>query len=209
MLKPLLSREPLQGKSMLEIGCGRGDFSCWMAKNTGANITAADMSAVAVAKGRQFAECSGLCISWEVMDIQSIAHANDSFDYVVSCETVEHVLDPQQALKEVARVLKPGGKLFLTTPNYFNFIGLYRGYMRLKGQRYTETGQPINNLVLLPRTARWIRKAGLRILSAESRGLYLPLPGRPWTLLDRVEQPRKFTKWVGLHSLVIAQKPVN
>jgi 2-polyprenyl-3-methyl-5-hydroxy-6-metoxy-1,4-benzoquinol methylase len=206
MLKPLLASEPLDGKTLLEIGCGRGDFSCWLAKNTRARTTAADMSAVAIGKGREFGNAAGLSIDWELTDIQSIAHPSNCFDYVISCETIEHVQDPQRAVKELARVLKPGGKLFLTTPNYLNLIGLYRGYLRLKGQRYTETGQPINRFVLLPRTIRWIRTSGLRILRAESRGLYLPIPGRPWTLLDTVERPRSLTKWIGLHSLAIAQK---
>jgi 2-polyprenyl-3-methyl-5-hydroxy-6-metoxy-1,4-benzoquinol methylase len=206
MLKPVLLRENLAHKKVLEIGCGRGDFSCWLAQNTNAELTAADFSHTAVAKGRDFAAPIGLKIRWQVMDIQSIAYPDAAYDFVISSETIEHVSDPAHAVRELARVLKPGGKLFLTTPNYLNFIGLYRGYMRLKGTPFTETGQPINHFVVLPNTRRWVQSAGLRVLHAESRGIYLPIPGRPWTESAWLDRPRVFTRWLGLHSMVVAQK---
>lgn len=206
MLKPHLLREDLSGKRVLEIGCGRGDFSCWLAQNTKAQLTAADFSPVGVQMGRNFAAALGLNIHWQVMDIQSIGHADGTFDLAISCETIEHVPDPALAVRELARVLKPGGKLFLTTPNYLNAMGLYRGYMRLKGTPFTETGQPINNFVTLPQTRQWVRDAGLQLLLAESSGMYLPIPGRPWTRTEWLDRPRALTRWLGLHSLVIAQK---
>jgi SAM-dependent methyltransferase len=156
--------------------------------------------------GRDFAASLGLSIQWQVMDIQSIAHLEATFDIVISCETVEHVPNPAKAIHELARILKPGGKLFLTTPNYLNAMGMYRGYMRLKGTPFTETGQPINNFVLLPRTRQWVLDAGLRLLHVESRGIYLPIPGRPWTKMEWLDRPRILTRWLGLHSLVIAEK---
>jgi len=206
MLKPALLREDLAGKEVLEIGCGRGDFSCWLARNTQARLTAADFSHTAIAKGRDYGSSLGLNIRWQVTDIQSIAHPKAAFDFVISSETIEHVPDPARAVSELSRILKPGGKLFLTTPNYLNLIGLYRGYMRIKGTPFTETGQPINKFVMLPRTRAWVQRAGLRILHSESRGIYLPLPGRPWTESPVLDHPRFFTRWLGLHSLVIAQK---
>jgi 2-polyprenyl-3-methyl-5-hydroxy-6-metoxy-1,4-benzoquinol methylase len=207
MLKPFLLAEDLRGKRVLEIGCGRGGFSCWLAKNCGPELTAADFSPAGVKMGRDYAASLGLPVRWQVMDIQSIAHPNATFDCVISCETIEHVPNPALALRELARVLKPGGKLFLTTPNYFNAMGLYRGYMRLKGTPFTEGGQPINNFVTLPRTLRWVRDAGLKLCHTDSRGMYLPIPGRPWTLADWLDHPRLLTRWLGLHSLVIATRP--
>ncbi len=50
-------------------------------------------------------------------DGEKIPFENNTFDYVISCMVIEHVLDIYSYLKEMYRVLKPGGYLYLTTPN--------------------------------------------------------------------------------------------
>lgn len=200
----------LIGKKVLEIGCGRGDFACWLASQPEhpLEIIAADFAATVVQKGRAFGAQLGLSgIIWEITDIQAIAHPDASFDTVISCETVEHVPDPRKALRELARVLKPGGRLFLTTPNYLGTMGLYRLYLRLRGRPYTETGQPINNFMLLPLTWLRIARTGLRVRVLDGAGHYLPFPGRPPIELPAFNNPRILMRWLGLHSLIIAEKP--
>jgi len=199
----------LSGRRVLEIGCGRGGFACWLASRTDgpAEVVAADFAESAVTKGEAFARSRGLDkIKWEVHDIQAIAHPDASFDTVVSCETVEHVPDPRGAIQELARVLRPGGRLFLTTPNYVSTLGLYRGYMRLTGRRYTEEGQPINNFMLLPRVRSWVARTGLRVVSVDAIGHYLPWPGRPPIEMPALNNPRPIMRWLGLHSLVVGEK---
>jgi len=208
IVRSYLPLDALRGARILEIGCGRGDFSCWLARQLdgSARQIAADFSATAVSMARRHALSQQLDIQWEVMDIQKIAHPDSSFDAIFCCETIEHVPDPVRALRELERVLRPDGMLFLTTPNYMNAMGLYRGYMRLRGTPFTETGQPINNFVMLPRTLAWVRAARLRVLRSESRGIYLPIPGRPWTEANWLDRPRWLTRWLGLHSFVMATK---
>jgi ubiquinone/menaquinone biosynthesis C-methylase UbiE len=200
----------LAGRRVFEIGCGRGGFACWMAGGVTASgkVIAADFSGTAVDKARAFADRQGVRgVSWEVGDIQRIAHPDSSFDTVVSCETIEHVPDPRRAVDELARVLRPGGRLFLTAPNYLGTMGLYRIYLRLRGRRYTEEGQPINNALLLPLTRSWVARAGLRVLFTAAVGQYLPVPGRPPITLNRLEQPHGVLHWFALHSLIVAEKP--
>ena len=142
-----------------------------------------------------------------VADIQTLPHANAVFDTVISCETIEHVADPRQAIAEMTRLLRPGGKLLLTTPNYLGPMGLYRAYLRLRGRPYTEVGQPINQLTLLPLTMAWVRRAGLRVLTHDGIGHYLPFPGRPPIELNQLDSPRPVMRWFALHSLIVAEKP--
>lgn len=206
----LESPRDLIGKRVLEIGCGRGDLACWLARQPERplEIIAADFTATAVQKGQAFAahhDVSG--IIWEITDIQAIAHLDASFDTVISCETIEHVPDPRKALRELARVLKPGGRLFLTTPNYLGTLGLYRLYFRLRGRVYTETGQPINNLMLLPLTRLWVARTGLRVTTVDGVGHYLPFPGRPPIEIPIFNNPKFLMRWPGLHSLIVAEKP--
>lgn len=196
------------GKKILEIGCGRGGFACWLARHKpAAEIVAADFAATAVAKGQAYAAQEGLAnIKWETADIQALSYPDNFFDTVISCETIEHVPQPQKAISELVRVLKPGGRFFLTTPNYMNLMGLYRGYLRLRGRRFTEEGQPINNFMLSPLTRKWVADTGAQIIHADSTGYYVPFPGRPPVSFPALGQPRLLMRWLGHHAAIVAQK---
>lgn len=74
--------------------------------------------------------CAGEGVDF-VGDVSALPFETDSYDIVLSTQVLEHVQDPERVCAEMARVLKPGGHLFLTTPqsspihnepwNYFNF----------------------------------------------------------------------------------------
>jgi 2-polyprenyl-3-methyl-5-hydroxy-6-metoxy-1,4-benzoquinol methylase len=201
----------LAGKRVLEIGCGRGGFLCWLARNSpahGASWFGIDHAASAINHARALAELSGTHeISWGIGDIEAIGYRSASFDTVISCETIEHVPHPQRAIHELARVLKPGGRLLLTTPNYLGPLGVYRLYLRLRGRRFTEVGQPINHFTTLPRTLSWVGRAGLRVIELDGVGHYLTIPGRSPLRVRRLDGLRFITRWVALHSMVVASKP--
>lgn len=198
------------GKRILEVGCGRGGFSTWLAVHAGGacRLVAMDISPVAIRKGCGLASQQELQgIAWVVGDIHCLPHPAGTFDTVISCETVEHVYDPARALVELARVLRPGGRLFLTTPNYLGIMGLYRVYLRLVGRRYTEVGQPINRLTTWPRTLRWVSGAGLRVTRIDGIGHYLLRRGHRPIRLAALDRVRSLTRWTALHTLIVAQKP--
>jgi 2-polyprenyl-3-methyl-5-hydroxy-6-metoxy-1,4-benzoquinol methylase len=204
----------LVGKRVLEIACGRGGFACWLMSQPQrpSELVAADFAATAVHKGRCFANQLGLYdIQWETADIQAIDHPAESFDTVISCETIEHVPSPRQALSELARVLKPGGRLFLTAPNYLSLSGLYRTYVRLRGRTFSEAGQPINHCLLLPQTRRWVVQTGLRIILIDGIGHYLPFPRGSGIELSQLNNPvvRVLMRWLGVHSMIVAEKPAK
>jgi SAM-dependent methyltransferase len=209
LVKDDLARHPVPGGNVLEIGCGRGEFSGWLATHLHhvRRQVAADFSGTAVRRARQTLRDQRVTtVSCSMADIEALPFPSETFDLVVSCETIEHLADPGTAVRELARVLRRGGTLILTTPNYLGPIGLYRGYMRLTGRRFTETGQPVNRFVTWPRTWRWFIRAGLRVVRASGSGHYLPFPGRPpirWLALDR---PAWFTRWFALHSLIVGRK---
>lgn len=202
----------LAGKRVLEIGCGRGGFTAWLASsiNPPPRMTAVDFAASAVRSGRNFAAQQRLdSIIWEVGDIEAIPHPANTFDTVISCETIEHVPHPAIAVGELARVLKSGGRMLLTTPNYMGMMGLYRAYLRIRGRRFTEVGQPINHFTFLPRTRLLLERAGLKIQLIDAIGHYLPVPRRPPVPIPALDRPqaRFLAKWFALHSLIVAVKP--
>jgi 2-polyprenyl-3-methyl-5-hydroxy-6-metoxy-1,4-benzoquinol methylase len=200
----------IAGRVVLEIGCGRGEFACSLAlsREPPRKLIAADFSIAALEKARLVAnEISAERICWQQADIQALPFENNLFDTVVSCETIEHVPNPRLAVDELARVLKPGGRLILTTPNYFGSFGLYRAYLRCVGRPYTEAGQPINNVVLLPLTRRWIKQSGLKVIAIDSVGIPFFIPGRPPLALKLPESARWLWRWFGVQSCIVAEKP--
>lgn len=207
-----LAGADLASRGVLEIGCGRGELACRIVSSPAppSCYVAADFAASAVQFGRARAKSNAApgrtSLHWIVADIQKIPLI-ETFDTVISCETIEHLPDPVAALREIRRVLRPGGVLFLTTPNYMGPTGLYRGYLRLRGRRYTEGGQPICRLTSLPRTWWWLRKAGFRVRVMDAIGHYVLRPGHvPYEPAG----VRRFERWLwpfGLHSLFVAEKP--
>jgi hypothetical protein len=85
-------------------------------------------------------------------------------------------------------------------------MGLYRGYLRLSGRRFRESGQPINNFMLLPRTRAWVSSAGFKVKTVDATGQYLPFPRREPIELHFLNRPRNLVRWFALHSFVMAEK---
>lgn len=202
-----LAAEYILNRVVLEIGCGRGELVRRLAERGPRHLVAADFAKSAVQFGRRrVGAVDHGRLSWAVASIQDIPLATGAFDTVISCETIEHVANPVQALREIHRVLRPGGHLLLTTPNYMGPMGLYRGYLRARGRRYTEGGQPICRLTSLPRTLVWLQRAGLKVRLVDAVGHYLPWPGRPPLPVSQLDFVRSL-RWFALHSLVVAEKP--
>jgi hypothetical protein len=60
--------------------------------------------------------------------------------------------------------------------------------------------------MLLPKTAHWLRRAGLHIVAVDAIGHYLPWPGRPWHRVSS-RDGIPVLRWLALHSIVVAEKP--
>lgn len=201
-------QQRVPGAEVLEIGCGRGGYALRLWQSGPRRLVSADFSPVAVRKASDFlASRGGGAVETRVEDITQMSFADSSFDVAICCETIEHVPDPTAAVRELARVLRPGGSLLLSTPNYFSLNGLYRGYMRATGRRFTEQGQPINHFVMAPRTSRWLSNAGLQVEHRLAAGLYLPVP-RPQGPVQVRLRPRltRALRPFLLHSAFVARK---
>jgi 2-polyprenyl-3-methyl-5-hydroxy-6-metoxy-1,4-benzoquinol methylase len=106
-----LAGTPLAGQRTLDAGCGYGPFSEAAARR-GAAVVSVDLGPRLVALARARAGSRGV-----VADAGRLALRDGSFDVVISSELLEHTDAPERVIAELARVLRPGGLLALTTPN--------------------------------------------------------------------------------------------
>jgi ubiquinone/menaquinone biosynthesis C-methylase UbiE len=199
----------VSGLRVLEVACGRGGFVTELA-GAEARVTGCDFSfsALCVAR-RKIAEASSDSrVALVHGDVQQLPFADDSFDVIVSCETIEHVPDVRMAILEMHRVTRPGGKLFLTTPNYLNLTGLYELYARAR-RRKRNDDQPFDRRQCFPQIRKWIRGAGWKILGTDGTVHQFLLPGRSPVRLEGVESNRTVRRLLSpfaLHYFVEAQK---
>ncbi|MBB6599682.1 bifunctional 2-polyprenyl-6-hydroxyphenol methylase/3-demethylubiquinol 3-O-methyltransferase UbiG [Luteimonas sp. MC1825] len=111
------ARAPLPGRRVLDVGCGGGLLSEAMAR-TGAEVTAIDLADELVKVARLHGLESGLKVDYRLQSVEALAdEMPGAFDTVTCMEMLEHVPDPGAILGACARLLKPGGRLFVSTLN--------------------------------------------------------------------------------------------
>jgi SAM-dependent methyltransferase len=101
---------------VLELGCGTGGLTREIAK-TGASVTAVDISAELLAQARQ--GLSAKNVEFLAQNAYQMSLGERVFDAAVGSSVLHH-LDIERALKEVYRVLRPGGMILFTEPNMLN-----------------------------------------------------------------------------------------
>jgi ubiquinone biosynthesis O-methyltransferase len=169
-----------RGLEILEVGSGLGTFAMHLA-SLGARVTGTDFSDTAVQiASDKLTDQKQAGLRFQVADAQDLHFREASFDVVVCCECLEHLPDPLKALREMARVLRPGGTLVLTTENYSNGMLIYWAMAWLCGRPFNSGvhPQPIEQFFLFWRVRRMFKAAGLqvqRMLGAHY--VFFALPG--------------------------------
>ncbi len=102
----------IRARDVLDIGCGDGAFSLELHRR-GANVVAVDASSEMIAAARERALNAGAEISFEIAPAQSLPFEDHRFDVVVAFTVLCFVADAAPVFKEIARVLKPGGRLVI------------------------------------------------------------------------------------------------
>ena len=108
----MLERSGINSESrVLDIGCGNGNSALWLAQQTGCEVIGIDLSsdriANAIAKAKQN---PSLHLSFQKSSATQLSFPDESFTHVWSQATLYHVHERKQALMEVYRVLKTGGR---------------------------------------------------------------------------------------------------
>ncbi len=106
-----------QAQNILDVGCGIGGSSLYLAEKFKAKVTGITLSPVQAARATERATEAGLSTraQFQVADALNMPFADDSFDLVWSLESGEHMPDKTQFIQECYRVLKPRGTLIMVT----------------------------------------------------------------------------------------------
>lgn len=128
----VLRLAPQPGERVLDVATGTGWTSRLVARR-GAQVTGVDIAADLIAAARAAAEAERLPIDYHVGDAEALPFDDASFDAVVSTVGVMFVSRPEDAARELARVVKPGGRLALTTwthdSNVFEMFRVMKAHM--------------------------------------------------------------------------------
>lgn len=114
----------LDGKTVVDVGCGEGRFTRFLAQSA-AQASGLDINQVSLDRARAKAQEEGIDVDWRQGRAEEMPFADESLDLVVFSNSLHHVAMEHMvaALREAARVLKPGGDLYVMEPvaagNYF------------------------------------------------------------------------------------------
>ena len=168
---------PLEGKRVLDVGCGGGILSESMS-HCGADVTGIDMGKAPLSVARLHALETEAEIDYQQITAEELAASDiERFDVVTCMEMLEHVPDPASVVRACAQLVKPGGQVFFSTINrnpksyLFAIVGAeYLLRMLPKGTHdYAKFIRPSE-------LARWTRAASLQ--TRDITGLtYNPLNG--------------------------------
>ena len=109
----------IPGTLIVDVGVGGTGYTVIEHARSGGLAVACDLSLEALKHARRFAEVEGVAdrISWVCCSAERLPLASESFDVVLAIAVLEHLPDDTAALREAARVLRPGGLAWVTTPH--------------------------------------------------------------------------------------------
>ena len=105
-----------EGKRVLDVGCG-GGFTTEFLAERGCRVSGLDPSPKLIAAADRHAKQTGKDIDYTVGKSEHLPYEDGSFDIVTCVDVLEHVEDPAQAIREIHRVLAPGGVFLYDTIN--------------------------------------------------------------------------------------------
>lgn len=158
-------RANLRGARALDVGCGGGLLAESLAR-AGAEVTAIDLAPAMIETARLHALDSRLDIDYRVQSAESLLAAQaGKFDVVACMEMLEHVPDPGITVDVLARLVRPGGDVFLSTinRNFKSFALAIVGAEYLAGLVPRGTHE-YERLLKPAEVARFARAAGLEVV---------------------------------------------
>jgi 2-polyprenyl-3-methyl-5-hydroxy-6-metoxy-1,4-benzoquinol methylase len=119
-----------EGKRVLDLGCGLGGRAAWLAENGAREVVGIDINAAEIREAR------GLLAEFypKLTNVSFVTCKEDErlgemgdFDFVVSVDSMEHVVSPLKIVRLARGYLKPGGRMYFTTIGWYHHDGAHMG----------------------------------------------------------------------------------
>ena len=160
----IAERAVLKDARVLDVGCG-GGLLCEALVQAGAKVTGIDLAQGMIEVARLHAAEQSLTIDYRLVDAESLAaHEAGAFDVVTCMEMLEHVPEPAVTVASLARLVRPGGSVFISTINR----NLKSFLLAIVGAEYVMKLIPrgtheYERLIQPAELAGWGRSAGLSL----------------------------------------------
>lgn len=191
---------PLRGRKILDVGCGGGLLSEALARE-GADVVALDLAQELIEIAKLHLYESNVKVDYRLQSVESLAEelaapapaafaqpcaSAGQFDAITCMEMLEHVPDPSSILRACEKLLKPGGKLFISTlnrtPAAFAVAIVGAEYLANLLPKGTHEYQ---KFIKPSELASWCRAAGFNVLDISGLA-YNPMSGKAW-VSDRTD----------------------
>lgn len=127
-LQRLLRRHVRPGTRFVEIGCAPGKMLAWVAVTLGARVTGIDYSPRGIDIARELFRRLGIQGDLRCEDIFETTLEAGSFDIAYSAGLIEHFDDPQELVRRHLVLVRPGGLVLITIPNYRGLYGALQSW---------------------------------------------------------------------------------
>jgi 2-polyprenyl-3-methyl-5-hydroxy-6-metoxy-1,4-benzoquinol methylase len=183
--------------SVLDVGCGIGFFARAL-QARGAEVIACDIGTDLVARVRMTVGCE--CVRADALSLVD-QFGTDRFDIVLSSECIEHTPSPERALQQMSRILKPGGRLSVSTPNV-----VWYPVVRLATLANMRPFDGPESFSTFQSMRRVLEAEGLRVIA--ERGLHLiPFQLKWFTVSRWCDERLQALRWLMINLCVLAEKP--
>lgn len=184
--------KPIKNDRILEIGCGDGEFTRRLAVNKSLKIVGSDITPEVIKRAKS-KYTKNKNISFEVENAEKFKSKNDKFDIICGVSILHH-LNWKKTLKESYRILKDGGKIFFSEPNFINpfiFLSLHSKSLRKKFEF-----SPDETALVRWEVKRELKKIGFKNIRVDNFDFLHP------------NTPKKYISRVSKLSNVLEQTPI-
>jgi SAM-dependent methyltransferase len=168
----LSEMELMPDTRILEIGCGTGEVSHWMAQTTPAQVTGTDLCIPFIEEAKKKYQLPNL--RYEVVDFNDRnSLPGEQFDYIVGNGILHHLYyNLDEAFSSMQRLLKQGGKIIFLEPNFYNpYIYLIFSYPKLRSMAHLEPGEMAFSKRFITSA---LARAGFKDIRVEYKDFLLP-----------------------------------